>query len=244
MPALSDASYRRLFTRLQRLLEKAKRHKSTAAHLVETYWTVGQLITEAGVLESASWGDRVVKNLSEDLSIDARTLQRSIAFSQEYEELPQTPLGWSHYRELLTISDLEERAFYEKLAIEEELSRDRLTMAIESDVFSEKNAPKRRARLRRPSELRYLFEAALVRVIDGDTMVFDIDVGFEVVKRQRVRLSSVNAFSADSKKGRAATLFAAKKLSFADRIVLQTRRADLHGRYVGHVLHSTRELGC
>jgi hypothetical protein len=144
----------------------------------------------------------------------------------------------------LTISDLEERAFYEKLAIEEELSRDRLTMAIESDVFSEKNAPKRRARLRRPSELRYLFEAALVRVIDGDTMVFDIDVGFEVVKRQRVRLSSVNAFSADSKKGRAATLFAAKKLSFADRIVLQTRRADLHGRYVGHVFHSTRELGC
>jgi endonuclease YncB( thermonuclease family) len=242
MPALSDAAYQKLLARLQRLLEKAKRHKSTAAHLVETYWTVGQLIDETGSLESASWGDRIIKNLSEDLSIDTRTLQRSIAFFQQYDELPQTPLGWSHYRELLTLSDPDERAFYEKLAIDEALSRDRLVMAIESDVFSEKNAPKRRARLKRPDDLRYLFEASLLRVIDGDTMVFDIDVGFEVVKRQRVRLAKVNAFSAESQKGREATNFAANKLSFADRIILQTHRADLHGRYVAHVFYSTRDL--
>jgi endonuclease YncB( thermonuclease family) len=74
-------------------------------------------------------------------------------------------------------------------------------------------------------------------------MVFDVDVGFEMIKRQRVRLAEVDAFSTTSKKGRMATEFAAKKLAFSDRVVLKTRRADLHGRYVAHVFYSTRALG-
>ena len=243
MPALSDASYMKLLGRLRRILDKAKSHKPVATHLVESYWSVGQLIVEAEVLESAAYGDRVISNLSDDLSIDTRTLQRSVMFFEEYDALPQSGLGWSHYRELLAISDPEERAFYEKLAVDEGLSRDRLALAIESDVFSEKVSSNKRTRLKRPTDFRYLFEAVVVRVIDGDTILVEVDLGFDVIKRQRVRLAKVNAFSAASKKGRLATDFVTRKLCFSDRVVLKTRRADLHGRYVAHVFYSTRGLG-
>ena len=242
MPTLSDTAYQKLRSRVKRLLERAKSQKPVARHLVEAYWQVGCQILDADVLDSAAYGDRVIENLSEDLAIDKRTLQRSIAFRREYDQVPETDLGWSHYRELLSISDPAEREFYEKLAIEEGLSRDRLVLAIDSDVYSEKNAPKKRVRLRRPVDHRFLFEAALVRVVDGDTMLFDIDVGFETVKRQRIRLADVNAFTATSKKGRLATDFVARKLCYCDRVVLKTRRADLHGRYVAHVFYSTRGL--
>lgn len=63
-----------------------------------------------------------------------------------------------------------------------------------------------------------------------------------MLKEQRIRLALVDAFSPGSKKGRAATEYVTERLAFADRTVLHTQRADLHGRYVAHVFYSTRGL--
>jgi hypothetical protein len=239
---LSDAGYKKLLSDVRRVLTSAKNHKSVENKLLGSYWTIGQRIVKTGVLDDAAYGSAILRSLADDLKLDVRTMQRAVAFSREYADLPKPGLTWAHFRELLVISDPKERAFYEKLAREEKLSRDRMLLAIESDVFSNKSAAKRKVTLERPRALRYVYDAELLRVIDGDTLLLDIDLGFEVTKRQRTRLGDVNTFSATSKKGRAATLFVAERLSIADRIVIHTKRADLHGRYVAHVFYSTRQL--
>ncbi len=40
----------------------------------------------------------------------------------------------------------------------------------------------------------YLYKAKLVRVIDGDTIDLDIDLGFDVwLKKQRIRLAGIDS---------------------------------------------------
>lgn len=239
---VSDAAYRKLLADLRGRLEHAKTFKSVDQQLLTTYWSIGEQLTKSTALRNAAYGDAIVKRLSQDLEIDPRTLQRSVAFFDQYEEVPTTGLTWSHYRELITVSNPTERAFYEKLALEESYSRNKLALAIDSDLYGKRGQKKRAAKLTRPTDLRYLFEAALLRIIDGDTLFFRIDLGFELHKDQRVRLSAVDTLSVGSDKGKRATQYVADNLSFADRIVLKTHRADLHGRYVADVFYSTRSL--
>jgi hypothetical protein len=115
-------------------------------------------------------------------------------------------------------------------------------LAIDSDLYGKRGQKKQVTQLARPTDLRYLFEATLLRIIDGDTLYFRIDLGFELHKDQRVRLSALDTLNASSDKGKRATQYVADNLSFADRIVLKTHRADLHGRYVADVFYSTRSL--
>lgn len=236
---LSDATYKKLLADLRRLLKRARASKSEAQQLLAAYWGIGEKLDETQVLQNAAYGDAIYNRLSQDLQIDSRTLRRSVSFFSQYPELPETGLSWAHYRELIALSHPKERAFYEQLAVGEALSRDKLASAIASDLFHTKAKGKPGAQLPRPTDLRYLFQADLLRVIDGDTLFFRIDLGFEVIKEQRVRLSSVDTLSAGSQGGKRATQFVADNLCFADRIVLKTHRADLHGRYVAHVFYST-----
>jgi hypothetical protein len=115
MPTLSAARYNRLKSALSALLEEARTHRSVDATLVGAYWSVGKHIVDTNVLEDAAYGDATLRRLSADLEVDVRTLQRSVAFSEAYQEAP-AELTWSHYRLLLTLSDPKERAFYEELA--------------------------------------------------------------------------------------------------------------------------------
>jgi endonuclease YncB( thermonuclease family) len=243
MPVLSKSAYSNLLGQIRRTLSAVRSHRTVDQQLLLSYWSIGQRLVEAGVVEDAAYGDSVIETLATDAEVDRRTLQRSLVFFREYEQPPTSGLSWAHYRELLTISDEVERRFYEALALQEKLSRDKLVRAIQSDVFSTKGKPKRRVVLKRPAEPRYLFEAALVRGVDGDTLLLRIDLGFGLTKEHRVRLAAVDTFSASSLKGRAATAFVVERLTIADRIVVQTRRADLHGRYLAHVFYSTRSLG-
>jgi endonuclease YncB( thermonuclease family) len=241
MPTLSAARYNRLKSALSALLEEARTHRSVDATLVGAYWSVGKHIVDTNVLEDAAYGDATLRRLSADLEVDVRTLQRSVAFSEAYQEAP-AELTWSHYRLLLTLSDPKERAFYEELARGEGLNVRALGGAISSDVYTGKHKARRKVTLRRPKDPRYLFEAELIRVVDGDTLLVNIDLAFEVIKRQRIRLAAVNTFSATSEKGKLATEFVAERLTLADRILLCTQRADLHGRYLAHVFYSTKTL--
>ena len=240
---LTDSKYKKLLSQIRRDLSKARSHKSVQQQLLQSYWSIGDRLTVAKVMEQAVYGDAVMQSLAEDLEMDIRSLQRAVLFRAAYGEVPETGLSWAHYRELVSISAVKERRFYELLAIEEGLSRDKMMMAIQSDVYSAKTSPKRKASLPRPTEPRYPFEAELVRVVDGDTIDVRMDVGFQITKEQRLRLARVNTFSEESKKGPLATTFVVKRLSVADRIVIQTKRADLHGRYLAHVFYSTRNLG-
>ena len=241
--AYSEASYGKLLSDLRRVLKRMEAHQPVEQQVLLSHWNLGRRLLEANILESAAYGEVIIKRLADDLSLGWRNLYRALSFAREYAEPPRTGLSWSHYRELLAVSDPSERSFYEQLALEEGLSRDRLVAALKADLYGSGESKQGGVKLKRPREPRYVFPATLERVIDGDTLLLVIDVGFEILKAQRVRLAAINALSASSKKGREATAYVAERLERADRIVVQTKRADLHGRYLAHVFYSTRSLG-
>jgi len=94
------------------------------AHLVNTYWAIGQYIVEyeQGGKERAEYGNALIKNLSRDLALNlgrgfsVSNLKRMRQFYLEYPKGATVShlLTWSHYVELLKIDDLLERSFYEK----------------------------------------------------------------------------------------------------------------------------------
>src|SRR6056297_3235980 len=90
--------------------------------LVETYWNIGRRIVE--------YGSRLLKELAWDLSrqygkgFSRSTLQYMRLLYIKYPKLQTLSgkLSWSHYTELLSISDDLSRSFYEKQCIKENWS--------------------------------------------------------------------------------------------------------------------------
>jgi micrococcal nuclease len=77
------------------------------------------------------------------------------------------------------------------------------------------------------------------RVIDGDTVDLDIDLGFGITIKQRVRLKGINAaetrtLNAEEKdKGLAAKEWLKKELSREGEWVIETTKEDKYGRMLG-----------
>ena len=95
--------------------------------LLSTYWNVGRIIVEheQNSQERAAYGKQTLKALSKELTkefgkgFSVSNLQFMRRFYQTYQiqQTVSVKLSWSHYCELLTISDDEKRRFYEKEAI-------------------------------------------------------------------------------------------------------------------------------
>ena len=95
--------------------------------LLSTYWNVGRIIVEheQNSQERAAYGKQTLKALSKELTkefgkgFSVSNLQFMRRFYQTYQiqQTVSVKLSWSHYCELLTISDEDKRSFYEKEAI-------------------------------------------------------------------------------------------------------------------------------
>mgnify|MGYP000132587241 CR=1 FL=1 len=96
-----------------------------------------------------------------------------------------------------------------------------------------------------PTEPAYLYRAEVVRVIDGDTIVVDIDLGFYTwLHEQRIRLSGIDAppaRGAQKAAGIAATDFL-KSLVDGREIIIRTFKASdrgdakgKYGRWLGRI---------
>lgn len=81
----------------------------------------------------------------------------------------------------------------------------------------------------------YTYRAELVRVIDGDTIVVDLDLGLGIwVRKQYLRLYGINTPELrgdDREAGHRAKLFAIEKLHGAHKLVVQTHKGDSKGKY-------------
>jgi len=77
------------------------------------------------------------------------------------------------------------------------------------------------------------------RVIDGDTVDLDIDLGFGVTLSHRVRLKGINAAETktlnleEKKKGIEAKLWLEKELSREGEWIIETVKEDKYGRILG-----------
>ena len=77
------------------------------------------------------------------------------------------------------------------------------------------------------------------RVIDGDTIDVDIDLGFSITITQRVRLQGIDAAETRTKdlvekeKGLAAKEWLEKELAREGEWIIETKKEDKYGRILG-----------
>ncbi len=88
----------------------------------------------------------------------------------------------------------------------------------------------------RPAD-RYLYRAQISRIVDGDTFVAFIDLGFGILTRQRLRLRCVDAPELGQDRGRAVMQFVEKRLAKCPLVLLKTHATDKYDRYLSDILY-------
>ncbi|MDD4877641.1 MAG: PDDEXK nuclease domain-containing protein [Candidatus Nanoarchaeia archaeon] len=129
------------------LLEEGRRKalQSVNSIIVQTYWLIGKRIVdfEQGGKQRAKYGQVLLRRISADLcpaygrGVSRSNLQYMRIFYLRYP-ICQTlsgKLSWSHYIELVSIQNNEERAFYEKECIQESWGTRDLRRQIASRLF-------------------------------------------------------------------------------------------------------------
>ncbi len=234
---LTPRAYTTLLHKIESLVSTAD--EQTTAAKIESSWHIGRAISAAQLSQKAGYHNSVIRDLAADLHVSKRSLQEAVMFSEAYDAPPASAhLNWSHFRLLMRLPK-KERTRFQKLAEKERWTVRQLDTALEEAAHGKE--PLVRA-LERPTDPTYLYSATVTGVIDGDTIDVDIDLGFEVTRHARLRLSSIDAPSRDTEKGRAARDALTRSLHRAQTVAIVTERIDLHGRYVVHLFSSPRRI--
>ena len=209
---------------------------------------MGKRLAAAKELADASESDTFFKRLSADLKLDPALLYRIRQFYRLWPKgvpaIQQAAiLSWSHMVELLSIADSKERQFYLKEASIHDWSRDTLRSAIKKNLFEIKRLPGKKtdSLLTRPQNPLHVYKAIVEKVVDGDTLIARIDLGFDVWVTQRTRFRGINTAEtfkttpipgATPSRADKAKQFVQDKLSGLEFVVLKSYKTDLYGRYV------------
>lgn len=140
-------NYNQLIHQISETYQQGQRNAVAAVNstMVETYWQIGRYIVEFEQKgkQRAEYGQSLIDKLSGDLSISlGKGFSRSNLiymrlFYLEFpiSEKPSHLLSWSHYVELLKISDKLERSFYLQQTIRENWSIPELKRQKKSSLF-------------------------------------------------------------------------------------------------------------
>ena len=139
--------YDDVISEVKELLSNARKKvaKQVNSELLVTYWNIGRIIVEHEQKnnERAEYGQQTLKELSKALTkefgkgFSRSNLQNMRGFYLNYEKCQTLSgkLNWSHYCELLAISDDMKRSFYEKETINSNWSVRELRRLIASSLY-------------------------------------------------------------------------------------------------------------
>ena len=125
------------------IYKKVKDYSKNRSDL-NTYYNVGKLLVEAqGGEERAKYGNKLIEEysfkLTKELGIgySTRNLKRMRKFYLYSEKgtAVMAQLTWTHYIELLTLSDIDEINYYIKISIDQNLSYRELHQKIKSKEY-------------------------------------------------------------------------------------------------------------
>ena len=78
--------------------------------------------------------------------------------------------------------------------------------------------------------------ATVVRVIDADTVIVDLDLGWRVFRNgERIRVAGIDAPERGTPEGTAATVFARQLLEPGDRVIVTSQAKPSFERTVGSI---------
>ena len=132
---------------IRELLENARKNvaQQVNTQLLTTYWNIGRIIVEYEQQNQirADYGKQTLREFSKELTrefgkgFSRSNLQNMRAFYLAYEKCQTVSgkLSWSHYCELLSITDENKRSFYEKESINSGWSVRELKRQIDSSLY-------------------------------------------------------------------------------------------------------------
>lgn len=132
---------------IKELLNQSRKNvaKQVNYEILATYWKIGEVIVKYEQNEQirAAYGEKTLIQLSKRLTkelgrgFSRSNLQNMRLFYMQYPicQTVSGKLSWSHYCELLTVSDVDKREFYEKECIDSKWSVRELKRQIESSLF-------------------------------------------------------------------------------------------------------------
>lgn len=132
---------------IKALMERSRNEVARQVNniLLETYWEIGRIIVEdeQGHEQRAEYGKELINDLSRQLTkeygrgFSRSNLQnmRNLYLSYPICQTLSGKLTWSHYCELLSISDEKKRSFYEKESINANWSVRELKRQIKTSLF-------------------------------------------------------------------------------------------------------------
>lgn len=132
---------------IKELMDAARQKVATQVNqeLLTTYWKIGEIIVryEQNDQIRAVYGEKTLKQLSKTLTqelgkgFSRSNLQNMRQFYLSYPicQTVSGKLSWSHYCELMSISDADKRSFYEKECEQSGWSVRELKRQIESSLF-------------------------------------------------------------------------------------------------------------
>ena len=252
---IQENLYRTLVQDLESIRITALSHVAAETNtiLVNSYWHMGKrlshdrLIVEAG---EKNVQRRLLGDLARDLALEYTFLSRVMKLYQLWpkgspaKEAPQ--LTWSHYKILLGIGNTDERAFYFTGAVEDGWSCRELSQRIKDDQYKRQlvthmmpvvGEEQQRPVLARREEALHVYAGVLEQIVDGDTLIVRIDLGFHVWFSERLRLRGIDTPELATPAGVAARDFVIAQLKGIERVVIQTFTVDLYGRYVCDVFY-------
>lgn len=91
----------------------------------------------------------------------------------------------------------------------------------------------------------FTYKAEVVKVIDGDTLIVNIEAGYGIFLEQKLRLRGIDCPEIDTEEGKKAKRFVQARLKDLEFIVIKTHKdlTDKYARYLADVFYSREESG-
>ncbi len=242
--------YENIYKKIELFLEPEREASNAQVDWVrlQSYWKMGKLLEgESKKLKKKEF-IKLQKYIQKRTEFNTRKLQR---IQQLYRYWPnaapakktQEALAWTKYSEILTVSDPKAREYYLKEAISSDWSCDQLRRAIRQNLFENKSNLKRyvQGKLTKLHSLINTFWAQVMRVIDGDTLLVNIDLRFGTMTLEELRLRGINCpeLNDPSGLGQKAKAFVESELKGAVWVLIVTYKTDKFGRYVADIYYSS-----
>jgi endonuclease YncB( thermonuclease family) len=82
---------------------------------------------------------------------------------------------------------------------------------------------------------KYSYRATLVRVIDGDTILVTVDLGFKIFTEKTLRLARINAPEKTTNEGVLAKDWLAHLIATGSQLAFESTKVDIYGRSIAEV---------
>lgn len=188
------------------------------------------------------------KQIALDAGIASGTLDKFVRLYRLYPdgvryEIDGGPLTLAHYSAILYVRLQKAREFYLREAARFDWSSHELRTRVRNNYFEnrqlktpESGGKKKRALLPPAEQRLYTYGAAVLKVIDADTLLLQIDVGFKTAMEHKVRLRGISAPEAKSKAGEKAAAFVRERLMTPEGaggfVVIRSYKAGKFGRFI------------